>query len=169
MMNACRYFFTAGVDHHVSLKQAKMSRLSRCVWTNSPKRIHQASEEPTTKSKIFSTSMCSSRSKAPCLDITSWKLTDAPRLHRQQIMRYCGNTLNSKKVRLGSHLAGTKSQVKARGACLVIGLKRRDMVGRVTPIGTTNAAKTAPTPMGTESWAHHHSGLEPLGVIFFEH
>lgn len=43
------------------------------------------------------------------------------------------------------------------------------MVGRVTPIGTTNAAKTAPTLMGTESWAHHHSGLEPLGVIFFEH
>jgi hypothetical protein len=66
-----------------------------------------------------------------------------------------------------SHLTIPKSQVEPSGARLATGMERRDVTGRVTPVGTNNTAEAGWTPMG--ALAHRHRGLGPSTVVSFEH
>jgi hypothetical protein len=59
-----------------------------------------------------------------------------------------GDPSISKKVRHVSLLAGPRGRVEVR---LVTGLGRRDVMDRVTPVGTNIAAEVVSTPMGTEA------------------
>lgn len=148
-------------------KRAKMSQLLSCFWTSSPRRKHQANGRPTRRSETSSVLLCSNKPRAPCPGITNQRPIATSRPWQQQTMPRCDNLSSLKEAWHGSHLANPKRQVKTRGACLAMGLGRRDVMGRVAPIDTNSVVEAVWTPMG--AGARRRWGLGLSAVVSFEH
>jgi hypothetical protein len=148
-------------------RRAKMLQLLSRFWTSSPRRKHQANGRPTRRSETSLVLLCSNKPRAPCLGVTNHRLTATSRPCQQQTMPRCDNLSSLKEAWRGSHLANPKRQVKTRGACLAMGLGRRDVMGRVAPIDTNSVVEAVWTPMG--AGARRHWGLGLSAIVSFEH